>query len=50
MKKILSLQKYATSETSLSFDSTSSVNCFAEDAFNSTCSVGCGGTGTVVTV
>jgi hypothetical protein len=42
MKKILALQMLAMGGNSLSFDSTSSVNCFAGDAFNSNCSVNCG--------
>jgi hypothetical protein len=44
MKKILGLQSMATGGTSISFDSTSSVGCFVGDAFNSNCSVDCGGT------
>lgn len=50
MTKILGLQALATGSDSLSFDSTSSVNCFVGDAFDSNCSVGCGGTGGTVDV
>jgi hypothetical protein len=42
MRKILSLQMLNAGSNSLGFDSTSSVNCFAGDSFNSNCSVNCG--------
>ena len=42
MSKILALQMLAAGGNSIAAESTSSVNCFAGDAFNSNCSVNCG--------
>jgi hypothetical protein len=42
MSKILALQMLAAGGSMVAAESTSSVNCFAGDAFNSNCSVNCG--------
>ncbi|MBZ5506740.1 MAG: hypothetical protein LAO78_14890 [Acidobacteriia bacterium] len=43
MSKILALQMLAAGGDLVAAESTSSVNCFAGDSFNSNCSVNCGG-------
>ena len=42
MSKILALQMLASGSDLVAAESTSSVNCFAGDSFNSNCSVNCG--------